>query len=315
MTYEVALTFAQRLSVYSLKDLAELSGENQIKLTTGRKINQVTDDAVYYFQAKNLSDRASDLDVRKTNVDQAISAIATTTKATESLNKLLDTMKGIAQQAKSQSMSERATATKTFLEIGNQISYLIEDTSYQGLNLLNRSTNKLDVAFSNATTSRVLIYGYDFNTTTESSRGLFTAAAFDSDKLFREFSVILGWSGVENYSTVSIGGGGVLGFSLMGDLNTAINIADRAIKVLDNAINRLKAAITEIGTQSTILSTRYSFTETYVDMLQTGSDKYTLADLNEEGATAVAINTRQQIALQALKLSGDQHQYLLRLLE
>ncbi|HBM11605.1 MAG TPA: flagellin, partial [Rhodospirillaceae bacterium] len=41
------------------------------------------------------------------------------------------------------------------------------------------------------------------------------------------------------------------------------------------------------------------FTNEYVNTLQGGSDKLTLADLNEEGANLVALQTRQQLGIQS----------------
>ena len=49
--------------------------------------------------------------------------------------------------------------------------------------------------------------------------------------------------------------------------------------------------------------------------MEVGSDKLTLADLNEEGANLVALQTRQEIGLEALKVSGDQQRAILRLIQ
>lgn len=316
MATEIALTKAQRNSIITLKDVASLSERTQERLTTGRRVNSVVDDAVAYFQAKSLSDRSEDFDAKKTNIDQGISAMRTALDGIEAIDQLLKQMKGMAEAVKSQSTEERVTATRQFLEIGNQISELIEDTSYQGLNLLNRTANKMDISFSERTTSRLIFQAFDFNATgAGNKRAIFTTAAFDNLLNFRALSIVIGWTSAGAYQNVQADSTIALGFSLIGTLNTAVNIADRAVLVLDKAINNLRAAATELGATVAILQTRLDFTEAYVEDLSVGSDKLTLADLNEEGANLVALQTRQEIGLQALKVSGDQQRAILQLIQ
>ena len=63
----------------------------------------------------------------------------------------------------------------------------------------------------------------------------------------------------------------------------------------------------------TFLNTRLDFSQSYVDTLETGADKLTLADINEEGANLVALQTRQQLALQALSFAGQNERAVLSL--
>ncbi|MFK7866729.1 MAG: hypothetical protein AB8B77_04740 [Alphaproteobacteria bacterium] len=314
MATEIALTKAQRNSIITLKDVADLSERTQERLTTGRRVNSVIDDAVAYFQAKGLSDRADDFDVKKSNIDQGISAMRTALDGIDAIDQLLKQMKGMAEATKSQSTEARATATEQFIEIGHQISELIEDASYQGLNLMNRTANKLDISFSERTTSRLIFNAFDFNSTVAGAeRSIFTTAAYDPALNFRSLSIVIGWSSGASYMEMSAGT--VLSFSNIGVLNTAVAIANRAVIVLDKAINNLRAAATELGAAVAILQTRLDFTEDYVEDLSVGSDKLTLADLNEEGANLVALQTRQEIGLEALKVSGDQQRAILRLIQ
>ena len=315
MATDIALTKAQRNSILTLREIAGLSERTQERLTSGRRINSVIDDAVYYFQAKGLADRAEDFEVKKNGIDQGISAMETALDGIEAIDSLLKQMKGMAENTKVQSEEERATATEQFLMVADQLSELVEDTSYQGLNLLNRTANKLDVSFSDRTTSRLIFKGFDFNATgAGNARAIFTTAAFNKNLNVRAFSIVIEWTMAAAHSLVSVNGQ-PLGFSRMGDLNTAIAIADRTIIILDKAINNLRAAATELGAAVAVLQTRLDFTNDYVEDLESGSDKLTLADLNEEGANLVALQTRQEIGLQALRVSGDQQRAIVTLLQ
>ncbi len=68
-----------------------------------------------------------------------------------------------------------------------------------------------------------------------------------------------------------------------------------------------------LGSNVALLQTRREFTESYVNTLQTGADKLTLADLNEEGANLLALQTRQQLGIQALAFAGHAEQGILAL--
>jgi len=301
MSNDITLTGAQRSALLTLGNVADLSDRTQTRLTTGKKVNSVVDDAVAFFQAKGLNDRAADFEERRSGIDQGISSISTAIEGLNSIDSLLKQLKGVAEAAKTQTEAERTASTTQFLEIGDQISQLVEDASYQGLNLLSTTASTLDISFSVRTASRLEVSGYDLNATAANARGLFTgAAAFGANVSFVDSNVL----------SATIAGG----FSLIGDDNSLITGVDSTIGVIDDAISQVRAVSSSLGTNVAILNTRLEFTETYVNTLEGGADKLTLADLNEEGANLVALQTRQQLGIQSLSIAGQQQQAILALL-
>lgn len=297
---DVALTAAQRTSLLSLKSTQSLSERTQTRLSTGKKVNSVVDDAVAFFKAKGLSDRASDFSLRKGEIDQGISSLNTALTAIDSIDSLLKQMKGIAEAARSQTTAERQASDTQFKELGRQVYHLIEDTSYQGLNLLNSTNQKLDVAFGTRTASKLVVTGLDLNKTAASAKGIFTGiAAFST-----------------NASGLALSNFGLSGgkFTSLGSANSNVSFANTVIQNLDKGIAKLRAHASTLGSNVAILQTRLDFTSSYVNQLESGSDKLTLADLNEEGANLVALQTRQQLGIQALSISGQQQQAVLRLI-
>ena len=91
--------------------------------------------------------------------------------------------------------------------------------------------------------------------------------------------------------------------------------ADTVLKGLDRTITNLRSKAANIANNASILRVRLDFTKEYVNVLQSGSDKLTLADLNEEGANIMALQTRQQLGIQALSLAGQAEQSILRLVQ
>ena len=62
-----------------------------------------------------------------------------------------------------------------------------------------------------------------------------------------------------------------------------------------------------------ILKARQTYTSNYVTIHDHASDDLVVADINQEGANLLALQTRQQLAVQALSLAGQSDQAVLRL--
>ncbi|WNJ99100.1 flagellin [Thalassospiraceae bacterium LMO-JJ14] len=88
---------------------------------------------------------------------------------------------------------------------------------------------------------------------------------------------------------------------------------DPIITELDSALTTLRARSQTLGSNVALLQTRLDFTEDYVNTLEIGSGKLTLADLNEEGANLLALQTRQQLGISALAFAGQAEQGILGL--
>ena len=88
---------------------------------------------------------------------------------------------------------------------------------------------------------------------------------------------------------------------------------DDAITAVENAISTLRAYATDFGNNYSIVQNREDFTENLINVLTEGADKLTLADMNEESANMLALQTRQQLAVNSLSLASQAAQSVLRL--
>ena len=103
-----------------------------------------------------------------------------------------------------------------------------------------------------------------------------------------------------------------LGLVKVSDWGSNTGLDDDLARV-DNAINQLRTISTEFGNNYSILQTRENFTDSLVNVLEEGSDKLTLADMNEESANMLALQTRQQLAINSLSLASQAAQSVLKL--
>ena len=88
---------------------------------------------------------------------------------------------------------------------------------------------------------------------------------------------------------------------------------EKSIEELTNAMNQIRSMSSELGSYYNIVLTRQDFTENLINVLEEGADKLTLADMNEESANMLALQTRQQLATNSLSLASQAAQSILRL--
>ena len=86
-----------------------------------------------------------------------------------------------------------------------------------------------------------------------------------------------------------------------------------AIKAVEDAVNTLRSMSSELGNNYSIVQSRETFTENMINVLEEGADKLTLADMNEESANMLALQTRQQLAINSLSLASQAAQSVLQL--
>ena len=161
-------------------------------------------------------------------------------------------------------------ATETYQaqynKILEQYNKLINDSSYQGVNLL--KNEKLDVVFNETRKNKLTVQGKDIST-----EGLGLTLA--------------DWAKRE----------GLL----------------QSVQELKSAVSSLRTFSSELGNNYSIIQTRQNFTEALTDVLETGADNLVLADMNEESANYLALQTRQQLATNALSLAANSAQSILAL--
>ena len=88
---------------------------------------------------------------------------------------------------------------------------------------------------------------------------------------------------------------------------------EQSISELEEAINSLRSFASAFGNYYSIVTTRQDFTENLINVLEEGTDKLTLADMNQESANMLALQTARQLAVNSLSLVSQASQSILRL--
>lgn len=286
MTQNITLGAATQQNLLSLQNINSNLDTTQNALATGLKVSSAIDDAVSFFQAQSLDNRASDLTTRKNDIDQGISSVTTATQGVQSAISILQQLQGIVQSAKTETDSQDKSAKTQFNQLAAQFNELINDSSYQGLNLLNSTSSKLSLQFSTLSTSTFSIAGQNLLVSK-----LFTAGVKSS-------VLATTLSGAAFSTAVSSG---------------KTSAFDTVFNKLNAAVASLQATAQSLGGNVSLLQTRLSFTSQYITTLQGGANKLTVADVNLESTNLVSLQTRQSLAIQSLSIATSSEQAVLRL--
>ena len=187
------------------------------------------------------------------------------------LDEMVNALQSKAEQGakgyqKETSLSSTADYSNQYNKAFEQYDKLVNDSSYQGVNLL--KNEKLDVVFNETRNNKLTVQGNDMS------------------------SAALGLTKAE--------------WTTQGDIANSI-------QELLAAVNKIRTFQSELGNNYSIIQTRQNFTEALTDVLETGADNLVLADMNEESANYLALQTRQQLATNALSLAANSAQSVLAL--
>lgn len=104
-----------------------------------------------------------------------------------------------------------------------------------------------------------------------------------------------------------------LGMSTVGWAATTGASASLDIGKIDSALTTLETQAQTLAANLNVIQTRADFAKTMIDTLKEGASKLTDADMNEEGANMLMLQTRQQLGSTSLSLAAQSAQSVLRL--
>jgi flagellin-like hook-associated protein FlgL len=134
----------------------------------------------------------------------------------------------------------------------------------------------------------------------------------DNDSLSVEFNE-------DGTNTLSVAGfsattsGRVAGITISDADFTNNTTIEAQISQIDAAVTQLRTEAQKLSSSLSTISIRADFTSEMENTLQTGADNLTLADMNEEGANMLMLQTRQNLGTTSLSLASQAAQAVLQL--
>jgi flagellin-like hook-associated protein FlgL len=260
-----------------MQNTAQLMDRTAGRLSSGFKVQTALDDPINYFAAEGHRQRAGDLAGRKDEMGEAIQLVKAGNNGIEALTDLVASAKSLAQSALSaESTSEINSLETQYNAVMDQIDELAGDSGYKGVNLLEGTNETLTVSFDEKGESTITLTGFSANYT---SLSMSSVSAND-------------WNTDGSATT------------------TAVNAA---IDSLDSARTTLRSEAKDMANDLSTITIRQDFTSKMINTLNDGADNLTLADMNEEGANMLMLQTRQGLGTSSLSMASQSAQSVLRL--
>jgi len=299
---EISLTAGMRNNLLSLQNTADLINNTQARLASGKKVNSPLDNPTNYFAAQNAAARASDLTSRKDGMSEAIQLTKAADSGIKAITDLINSAKGVASSAAATtSVTDRANYALTFNTLLSQISQLASDSNYRGTNLLTGSNQTVE-------------FGEKTGQATLQIQG-FTATAAGLSLDSATISSNTGTGGLSAVSGTSMGGASMssVAWNYSSQVTNATSVINSAAVELESALSTLRTQSTKLSSNLSVVTTRQDFTSSMIDTLKTGADNLTLADMNEEGANMLMLQTRQNLGISSLSMASQAAQAVLKL--
>ena len=327
---QISLTASMRSNLLSLQNTQSLMDMTQERLSTGKKVNSAIDNPSSYYTAQSLNNRANDLSSLLDSMGQGVQTIKAANEGIETITAFVEQAKSLANSAMDTSKGDEiANYVKQFNQVLTQIKSAATDSIYKGTNLLNG--DNLTVNFNEDRSSKLEVTGhkiYDelaINTQAEDGWGSkelvaakdkYDAAVAQANKNYnndiadpdndkdavtatRDAALLAAQNTYDTEKTAALATG-----------RAAI---EASIGEVEKAITTLRSVASEFGNNYSIVQTRQEFTENLINVLTEGADNLTLADMNEESANMLALQTRQQLAINSLSLASQAAQSVLSL--
>ena len=245
----------------------------QNRISTGLKVASAKDNGSTWAIAQNERSSILSLGVVTDSLNRAVSTVDVALSAGTSISDLLNQMKAKA-----------LAATDTSLDT-NSVTALAND--YKALR------DQIGKIVANA----------DFNGANMIKTGGSSIYALANAAGTNKLTV----------AAVNLGlGGGTVTITAAGTFTTPTT-ATAQLALVNSSITNVNAAVAKLGTSSNALSTHLSFISQLTDTLTTGVGNLVDADVAKESANLTALQTKQQLGVQALSIANQAPQTLLSL--
>jgi flagellin len=285
--------------------------DTQNQISSGLRVANASDNAAYWSISTTMKSDTSALSSVSDALNLGSSTLGTATAALTSTLTILNNLKKDVVTAQ----TPGASATQIQSDVAAQqqsLKSIISSASFNGVNLLDGS----------AGTSVKFVSSFSRNASGTTSVGFISLDTSASGTMLSGSTGILGTavSGVTatggTAGSASGAGGAYTASSVLGfDLTKATGSNDftNLQAGIDAAITAVTAAGAKLGAAQTTIDTQTSFVSSLSDAITSGVGSLEDADMNVASTKLQALQTQQQLGIQALSIANQNSQLILKL--
>ena len=275
MTTSINTNASALLALQNLNATATQLSQTQNEISTGLKVSGPTDNGAIWAIAQNQRSDILALDQVTDSLNRAQSTVDVAVSAGQSISDLLNQMK-----AKALAATDTSLDTTSIAALNNDFVAL---------------RNQISQIVSNAS----------FNGANMINTGGINVMALANSSGTSRLTV----------AAVNLGlGEGAVTITAGGTFSTNAT-ASVQLALVNSSITNVNAAVAKLGTGSNSIGTELSFISQLQDTMTTGVGNLVDADVAKESAQLTALQTKQQLGVQALSIANQGPQFLLSLFQ
>ena len=312
-------------SQLSLNRINRNLADNQMRLSTGLRINRAEDDAAGYSIATKLNARVAGLNQALQNVGDAKSVLDIAESSFDTVMDQLIEMKALATQAANDTLgeTERNFISKQITELANDINEIANQTVFQDFNLLNGSVSG---ATSNNTGALRLTFqvgerAEDVITTDiqavnvarlfdPATSGAGTGATVSLGATGTNGGAAAGGAGIELTKATAGSKGGLVFATAAGASATSADFRN-FLSAVDTAIERMADRVNDIGVTQSSLTLREVTLSQSISANSSAASRIMDTDFAREQSESIRLQILQQTATSALAQANSGPQSVL----
>ena len=291
MNGSINTNYGAQIALQNLNATSKALQTTQNRISTGLKISTAKDNGAIWAIAQTQRNQNSALDAVKDSLNNGKSVIDTTISAGTQLTDLLTQMKQKSLAASDAGVTDttRSQYQAEFNKLAQTYSNVIASASFNG-------TNQID----SGTTLVKALGSADGKVTVSSAHTKLDAAT------------VFGATGV---FTVTAGTGGAPDTVAAGTTwaDGAGTAAATAMAKIDAALTTVTGAMSGFGVDSKAMDNQLTLVSNLQDSLTAGVGNLVDADVAKESANLTALQTKQQLGVQALSIANSSSSVLLSL--
>ena len=300
----------------ALQNLASTQNQlskTQAQISSGLAVANASDNAAYWSIATSMKSDVSALGAVSNALNLGASVLNTATSAMNSVETILATMKKDIVTA--QTSGTNVTQVQSDISAQQQsLISVMNSASFNGVNLLDGSTSttKIVDSFSRNGT------GTTTGTLTVNTSGIALGGSGGAGGLLGAAVSGVGTTSSGSASANSTGAGVFSGMSILGfSLSSTTTSSDLSAlaTAIDAAITSVTAGAATLGQYSTTVANQTTFTSSISDALTSGVGSLVDADMNVASTRLQALQTQQQLGIQALSIANQNSQLILKLFQ
>jgi flagellin len=287
MAFSVNTNVGAMVALQELNRTSKGLSTTEARITSGKNVNSTRDDSATYITAQTLRGKQSDLKAVTSSLSNAKSVVDIAVSGAEQISDLVNQMKTLSKQSADSTISDtqRVSLNNDFQGLLKQVTVITNSSEYNNKNLLTMAT-------------------------TDSIAPLQSLARLTSSSSSSSSS-----STTTGPDTMTITGTGLALPTSGTVLNTtsAIDSATNATTVigyLDTYTATVNTALSNLGSASRQIDAQITFTSKLSDTIESGIGNLVDADMAKESAKLTALQTKQQLGVQALSIANQAPQMI-----